>query len=92
MNRKTVKWVRIVGWSIAGLLALVLLVVVTGVLLIEHSPGFRQRILAKVAASVQESTGARLEVKDFHVHLRGLSLDLYGITVHGSEADPNQPR
>ena len=91
MNRKTVKWIKIVGWSIAGLLALVLLVVVTGVLLLEHSPSFRQRILAKVAASVQESTGARLEVKDFHVHLRGPSLDLYGITVHGSEANRNQP-
>src|SRR5215467_10977312 len=91
MNRKTVKWIKIIGWSLAGLLALVLLVVVTGVLLIEHNPAFRQRILAKVAASVQESTGARLEVKDFHVHLRDLSLDIYGITVHGSETNPNQP-
>src|SRR5215471_126725 len=91
MNRKTVKWIKIIGWSLAGLLALVLLVVVTGVLLIEHSPGFRQRILAKVAASVQESTGARLEVKDFHVHLRDLSLDLYGITVHGTETNSDQP-
>src|SRR5215472_16897087 len=91
MNRKTVKWIKIIGWSLAGLLALVLLVVVTGVLLIEHSPGFRQRILAKVAASAQESTGARLEVKDFHVHLRDLSLDLYGITVHGTETNSDRP-
>src|SRR5262249_47295192 len=91
MNKQTTKWIKIAGWSIAGIVVLVLLVVVTGVLLIEHSPGFRQRILARVASSAQESTGARLEVKDFHVHLRDLSLDLYGITVHGSESNSSQP-
>src|SRR5262245_50719761 len=91
MNKTTAKWIKIAGWSIAGILVLAMLVLVTGVLLIEHSPSFRQRILAKVARSVQESTGARLEVKDFHVHLRDLSLDLYDITVHGSESNPSQP-
>lgn len=90
-TKKRAKWVRIVGWSVAGIVGLLVIVVVGTVLLIENSPGFRQRILAKVESSVAESTGAKLEVRDFHIRLRDLSLDLYGITVHGSEANASKP-
>ncbi|HKE32571.1 MAG TPA: AsmA family protein, partial [Candidatus Angelobacter sp.] len=90
-NRKKAKWKKIIGWSIAGIFLLIVVVVVTAILLVEYNQGFRQRILAKVESSVEESTGARLEVRDFHLHLRDLSLDLYGITVHGTEKDPNRP-
>src|SRR5215468_11367235 len=90
-NRKKAKWKKIIGWSIAGIFVLTVAVLVTGILLMEYNQGFRQRILAKVERSVEESTGARLEVRDFHLHLRDLSLDLYGITVHGTEKNPNQP-
>ena len=90
-NRKKAKWKKIIGWSIAGIFLLIVVVVVTAILLVEYNQGFRQRILAKIESSVEESTGARLEVRDFHLHLRDLSLDLYGITVHGTEKDPNRP-
>lgn len=90
-TKKRAKWVRIVGWSVAGIMGLLVIVIVAAVLLIENSPGFRQRILAKVESSVAESTGAKLQVQDFHLHLRDLSLDLYGITVHGTEQKPREP-
>lgn len=90
-NKKRAKWIRIVGWSIAGIVGLVVILTVAAVLLIENSPGFRQRILAKVESSVAESTGAKLQVQDFHLHLSDLSLDLYGITVHGAEQNPREP-
>src|SRR5215472_2528707 len=89
-NKKKTRWKKIVARSIAGIFVLTVAVLVTGILLVEYNQGFRQRILAKVERSVEESTGARLEVRDFHLHLSDLSLDLYSITVHGSESNPNK--
>jgi translocation and assembly module TamB len=91
MNSRRRKWTKIFLWSVAGLFVLLIVVIVTGVLLVEYSPGIRQRILAKVESSLEESTGAKLQVRDFNLHLRTLSLDLYGVTVRGTEADINAP-
>jgi len=44
---------------------------------LDHNEGFRRSILAKVEDSVRESTGARLEVRDFNLRLSNLSMDLY---------------
>ncbi|HEY6350213.1 MAG TPA: AsmA-like C-terminal region-containing protein, partial [Candidatus Angelobacter sp.] len=85
------KWKKITLWSTAGLVALIVVVLVTAVLLVKYNYGFRQRILAKVAASVEDSTGARLQVRDFDLHLSTLSLDLYDVTLHGAEANDAEP-
>ena len=90
-KKRKANWKKIVGWSVVGLLVLIVALVGTAIFLVEHNSGFRRRILAKVESSVQESTGARLEVRDFHIHLSDLSLDLYGIKVHGTESDPDRP-
>ncbi len=73
------------------MVALVLGATVTLVLLIQHSEGFRRNILAKVKTSLQQSTGARLEVRDFRLRLSILTLDLYNVVVRGREADPSRP-
>ena len=85
------KWKKIVLWSLAAIIVLVVGAVVTLVLLLHHNEGFRHSILAKVEKSVHESTGARLEVRDFNLKLSNLSLDLYNIVVHGTESDPSKP-
>jgi uncharacterized protein YhdP len=85
------KWQKIVLWSVAAILVLLMAAVVTLVLLLDHSEGFRHSILAKVENSVRESTGARLEVRDFNLKLSNLSLDLYNVVVHGTEPDPSRP-
>jgi translocation and assembly module TamB len=85
------KWKKIILWSVAAIIVLLVAAVVTLVLLLDHSEGFRHSILAKVENSVHESTGARLEVGDFHLKLSNLSLDLYNVVVHGTEADPSRP-
>ena len=85
------KWKKIVLWSLAALVALVAGLVFTLVLMLRHNAGFRQNILGKVESSVQESTGARLEVGDFSLRLSNLTLDLYNIVVRGKEADPARP-
>ncbi len=91
MVNKVKKWKKIVLWALAGIVVLVVGAVITLVMLLNHSEGFRRSILAKVEKSIQESTGARLEVRDFNLRLSNLSLDLYNVVVHGAEADPNQP-
>ena len=59
------KWKKIVLWSLAAIIVLLVGGVVTLVFLLDHNEGFRHSILAKVENSVRESTGARLEVRDF---------------------------
>src|SRR6267154_6325380 len=91
MVNKVKEWKKIVLWSLAVVVVLLLGTVVTLVLLLNHNEGFRHSILAKVENSVRESTGARLEVRDFNLRLSNLSLDLYNVVVHGTEADSSQP-
>jgi len=85
------RWKKITLWSLAAIIVLLVGTVVTLVFLLDHDEDFRHSILTKVEKSVQESTGARLEVRDFNLRLSNLSLDLYNVVVHGTEPDPNQP-
>ncbi|HKW76661.1 MAG TPA: translocation/assembly module TamB domain-containing protein [Terriglobales bacterium] len=78
-------WKKIILWVAVGILVLVLVTVGTVFLLLKNSTGFRHYLLAKVETNLEQATGARLEVRDFAVHLSPLSLDLYSIVVHGRE-------
>ncbi len=75
-------------------MAIVVLVIgigLTAVLLLQRSPKFRSTLLAKVEQSVKDSTGAQMQVKDFSLHLSTLTLDIYGIVVHGTEPAGSPP-
>ena len=87
---KLKKWRKIALWISAVSLALTVVIgaVLVGLL---HNESFRRSILSKAEKSIQESTGARLEVCDFSLRLSNLSLELYNVTLHGTEADPNKP-
>lgn len=91
MVKPVKKWKKTILWIVAAIVVLLVGAVVTLVMLLDHSHGFRRDILAKVERSVQESTGARLEVGDFRLRMSNLSLDLYNVVVHGTEADPTRP-
>lgn len=84
------KWKKIALWVGA---VIVVLIAVTGITLtiLLHNESFHRSLLSKVERSLQESTGARLEVRDFNLSLSNLTLDLYNVVVHGTEADPNKP-
>ncbi|HEX3093049.1 MAG TPA: hypothetical protein VHW72_10535, partial [Candidatus Angelobacter sp.] len=60
MVKPVKKWKKIVLWTLAATVVLVVGGVVTLVYLLDHNEGFRHSILAKVEKSVRESTGARL--------------------------------
>src|SRR5256714_913690 len=85
------RWRKIVLWGIAGIVVLMTAVVITGVLLLEHNQSFRHFVLAKVTSSIAESTGAKIEVRDFDVHIATLTVNLYDVKVHGTEPDPGKP-
>lgn len=84
-------WKRIILWTCAVIIVLVVGVLLTAVLLLQHSASFRGKILAKVESSVFESTGAQVRVRDFGLHLSNFSLDIYGVVVHGTEPQGAPP-
>jgi translocation and assembly module TamB len=89
--KKKRSWKKVLLWSIAGIFVLIVVVVFTGVLLLEHDQSFRHSILSKVEHSLEESTGAQISVRDVKLHLATLSLDLYDVVVRGAESDPSRP-
>src|SRR5205807_5592422 len=88
---KNRRWRKVVLWGVTGIVVLVTAVVITGVLLLEHNQSFRHFVLAKVTSSIAESTGAKVEVRDFDVHIGTLTVNLYDVKVHGTEPDPGKP-
>ena len=86
MNRK-----KIVLWSLAAIVVLVIGIGLTAVLLLQHSPKFRSSILARVEQVVADSTGAQMQVQDFSLRMSTLTLDIYGIVVHGTEPAGSPP-
>src|SRR5260370_10085323 len=82
---------KIISWTAAAILVLIVSSGVTLVLLLQHSESFRQSILARVERSLHESTGAQITIRDFHIRLSDLSMDIYGLIVRGRETDPSKP-
>lgn len=70
--------------------ALVLLVVIAAVVILQN-PAFQRYLVAKIEQSAQESTGARVEIKNLQIHVKSLSADIYGLTVHGTEPAGAKP-
>jgi len=82
-------------WKIAtlafiGLAALVVLAVVAVTVLL-HSARFHNYLLSTVQKKASESIGTQVQIQDFALHLSSLSLDLYGLTVHGANPYPDPP-
>ncbi len=70
------------------LLFLVLTIIAFFVL---RSRSFHNRILSYAQEQASASLGVQVEARDFAVHLSKLSLDLYGVTVHGAPPYANPP-
>ena len=56
-----------------------------------HSARFHNYVLATVQKKASESIGTQVQLQNFALHLSNLSLDLYGLTVHGAAPYPNPP-
>ena len=82
-------WKRVVGWSLAGLVGLLLVAAIGGYLYL-RSNSFQQFALRKVVAEADEATGGHTEIGGLDFSLSTLTAHLYNITVRGTEA-PDQP-
>ena len=56
-----------------------------------HSARFHNYVLSTVQKKASESIGTQVQLQNFALHLSNLSLDLYGLTVHGADPYPNPP-
>jgi translocation and assembly module TamB len=83
-------WKKGVGWAAVAIGALLLVLIGTAFFLL-RSPAFHTWVLAKIVEQASESTGARVEMQDFDLHVKTLTADIYGLTVHGTEAAGERP-
>lgn len=83
------KWKRIVGWSLAGLVGLSLVAGIGGYLYLK-SNSFRQFALHKIEAEAYQATGGHSQIGGLDFSFSTLTAHLYNITVHGTDA-PGQP-
>ncbi len=84
------KWQSIVGWMAVIFGALLLIAILAGVLLLKSS-GFQRYVVRTIEQQAHEATGARVELRNFNFQLKTLTADLYGLTVHGTEASGEKP-
>lgn len=83
------KWKRTIGWALAGLLTLLLIVAVGGYFYVRSS-SFRQYALHKIVERADLATGGRAQIGGLDFNLSTLTAHLYNITLRGTEG-PGQP-
>lgn len=83
-------WRKGVGWAAVGVGALLLIVIVAAFFLL-RSHSVHRWVLAKIVQSASESTGARVELQNYDLTLKTLTADIYGLTIHGTEAAGEKP-
>ena len=78
------------AWVFMGLTVLMVLALVA-VTVVLHSARFHNYLLSTVQKRASESIGTQVQLQNFALHLSSLSLDLYGLTVHGANPYPDPP-
>ncbi len=81
---------RAVGWVAVGLAGLVALLAVVATVVL-RSARFHNYVLNTIETRASETLGTQVTLENFTVHLSNLSVDLYGLTVHGADPYPNPP-
>src|SRR5581483_3208036 len=88
--RRRHKLARIVAWFYAISTGLLLLFLIIGFILL-HSSSFHAYVIRTAQQQAQDSLGVRVQIQNYVLNLRNLSLDLYGVTVDGASPYPNPP-
>src|SRR4051794_16686516 len=83
-------WKKIVAWSAAILIAL-LLVVLIGVTMLLHNTTFHNYVVRIVEQKASASLKTPIQLQNFSLHISNLSLDLYGLTVYGKGLGAGAP-
>jgi translocation and assembly module TamB len=81
---------RIIGW-IFGSIASLIVVAAAGGFLLLRSRGFHNYVLARIVDSANQATGGKVEIHDFDFRLSNLTANVYGLVIHGTEPNPDNP-
>jgi translocation and assembly module TamB len=81
---------KVGAWIFMGLTVLMVLAL-AAVTVVLHSARFHNYLLSTVQKKASESIGTQVQLQNFALHLSNLSLDLYGLTVHGANPYPDPP-
>lgn len=84
------KWKHILGWTAAGLAALIIVIVVAGYFILQSS-SFEQWALAKIIQKTEVATGAQASAGSLEINSRHLTATLRNLTLHGKENDGEKP-
>jgi translocation and assembly module TamB len=66
--------------------AVLLALIITGLLFWASSTGFEELVRKGLIKQLEQSTGGRIEIANFHWHLLDLEADAGGLVIHGLEA------
>lgn len=83
-------WKKIAGRIALGIFALLSLAALAAFLFV-RTEAFHRFVLHKITQVTSEATGGRLEVGSFTIHWRALSVDFYGLKLHGTETRAEPP-
>ena len=83
-------WKRIVGWTAAGILALILLLV-AGAAFLLNSSKFHNYVISRVQTTASESLNAQVRIRNFSLNLHDLSIDIDGLLVETAEPGTQSP-
>lgn len=83
-------WGRTFRW-IAGIFVLLIAPAVGTVSILFNSQRFHNYLLAKVDSIASQKLNTQVALENFTLHFAPLSLDVYGLTVHGASPYPNPP-
>src|ERR1700721_1082243 len=81
---------KVAAW-VAGSVVALLMIAGIALSLVLQSTRFHNYVLRTVQNKACESLGTQVQLQNFALHLSNLSLDLYGLTVHGADPYPNPP-
>jgi len=82
-------WKRIVSWTLAGIVGMIVIAAVGGYLYLK-SAGFQRLAISKIEQQADAATGAQIKIRSLDVNLSTLTAHLYDITLRGTEG-PDQP-
>src|SRR5438552_1843503 len=83
-------WRKAIGWTAVGIGAL-LIVVIGATLILLKSPAFHHYLITKIEQAAGETSGAQIEIQNLQLHIKTLTADIYGLTIHGAEAAGEKP-
>ena len=84
------RWQRMIGWTAAALVGLILVAVAGGYFYLKSS-GFKAYALRTIVQRTSDATGGRTEIGNLDFQLSTFTAHLYNITVHGSESADQAP-